>query len=193
MNKWIAATLIILLVASCRSKKKEAQKDTSAYFPVRSFLQSQVKELDTSLYRFIRIETVNGRSDTTDISREEIRKYAADFLSIPDLRDPEYGSDYDQFVSYDSLVGRVFMSYTAYDKDVEVVKQDVTIVPGFGTTDDVVQTVFLTHLRLIYTVLSGAEQIVVRIQWIQRTVLAHGPFSLGPFKLCVYVRALPRI
>ncbi|MGZ5286898.1 MAG: hypothetical protein ACXWV0_09555 [Flavisolibacter sp.] len=147
MNKWTTILLLFMLSFGCKSKKKVELKDTSAYFPVSNYLQSEIKRLDTSMYRFIKIETVNGKSDTTDISREDIRKYAADFLNIPNLRDAETGSDYDEMVSYDSLAGRVFMSYTAYDKDVEVVKQDVSIEPGFGAVEDKVKTIYVEKIK----------------------------------------------
>ena len=133
-----------MLSCSNNDKKKEKENvDTSRYFPILSYLQSQVKELDTSMYRFIKIETINGISDTMDISREDVRKYAKDFLEIPDIKDPEYGSDYEELTNFDSLLGRVFMSYTAYDKDVEVVKQDVTILPRFGDGEDEVKTIYI--------------------------------------------------
>lgn len=147
MNKWTAILLPLLIFMGCKSQKKEPPKDTSAYFPVSNYLQSEIKRLDTSMYRFIKIETVNGKSDTTDISREEIRKYAADFLDIPNLRDPGTGNDYDEMVSYDSMAGRVFMSYTAYDKNVDVVKQDVSIMPGFGAVEDKVMTIYVEKIK----------------------------------------------
>ncbi len=139
--------LLLIFVQACKSKEKEPEKDTSSYFHVSNYLKSEVKRLDTSLYRFIKIETVNGRSDTTDISREEIRKYAADFLDIPDIRDKKIGKDYEAMVSYDTLAGRVYMSYTAYKEEVEVVKQDVSIMPGLGAVEDKVMTIYIEKIK----------------------------------------------
>lgn len=148
MNKWLFVSAIVTLMLSCSTKKKETEKvDTSQYFPILSYLKSQVKALDTSMYRFIKIETADGKTDTSDISREDVRKYANDFLEIPDITDSDYGSDYSALTSYDSLMGRVFMSYTAYDKDVEVVKQDVTILPRFGDGADEVKTVYIEKIK----------------------------------------------
>ena len=187
MNQW-TCLIILCLAISCNNKKEET-KDTSGYFPVRSFLQGQIKALDTSMYRFICIETVNGVSDTADINREAVTRYAKDFIDIPDITDPENGSDYSEMSSYDSLMGRVLMSYTAYDKeDIEVVKQDVTVVPGFGAMPDEVKTVYIEkivsdddtvtekkmlwemdrffHIRTIKQTKNNAEQVHdLKIQW----------------------------
>lgn len=146
MKKWTGSFLIFILIIACNNKKKEI-KDTSSYFPVRSFLQNQVSELDSSLFRFIKIETKNGIADTNDISREEATRYAGEFLAIPDITNPELGSDYTEMSNYDSAMGRVIMSYTAYDKkDVEVVKQDVTVLPGFGAVEDEVKTIYIEKI-----------------------------------------------
>ena len=147
MNKWTCYLIVFILILACNNRKKEI-KDTSGYFPVRSFLQSQVSELDSSLYRFIKIETKNGVSDTTDITRDEATRFASEFLEIPDITNPQLGSDYSEMSSFDSIMDRVIMSYTAYDKkDIEVVKQDVTVLPSFGNGEDEVKTIYLEKIK----------------------------------------------
>jgi hypothetical protein len=140
--KFLTALLLASCLIACKGKKKET-KDTSRYFPIKSYLQSRIKGLDTSLYRFVKIETTNGHSDTSDISREEASEYAKEFLNIPDLKDPDQGSDYEEMSAYDSLMNRAIWSYTAYDKDVDVLKLDVTVIPKFGDGEDEVKTVYI--------------------------------------------------
>lgn len=130
---------------SCNNKKKN-NVDTSQYFPIRSYLQSQVKTLDTASYSFIRIETFNGSSDTSILEREELKQYTWEFTDIPDLRNPEEGSDYNETKSFDSLMGRVFMSYTAKKDDAEVTRQEITVLPALTGSDEI-KTVYIEKLN----------------------------------------------
>ena len=134
--KYLASAFFLLLIFfSCKSKGPE--KDTSGYFPILSYLQSQVKQLDTSLYRFTLVKTAANRSDSQIISREDIRKYANDFLNIPDIKKPKIGARYDDANIYDSLLGIVILTYLANDEDQEVVRQEVHVVPTFDGNDKV--------------------------------------------------------
>lgn len=138
--------ILFLFLLACNNKKKD-QKDTSNYFPVKSFMQSQIKELDTSMYRFIRVDNRNGQADTSDISREDAVKLASEFSDIPNLRDADEGQDYAAMTTYDSLTNRVIMSYTAFEsEDAEVIKQDVTIMPLFGAGEDEVKTIYIEKI-----------------------------------------------
>lgn len=143
MKRWLCYLFFIGLV-SCSSKKKE-EKDTSKYFPVLSPLQSQLKHLDTSMYSFIKIETEDGRSDTTYLRREEVRQYAKEFLNIPDVTQRKWGSDYIESTGYDTLLGRAFKNYTSDNEDQTTVKQQVFIMPTFGGNDEV-KTVYIEKL-----------------------------------------------
>jgi hypothetical protein len=135
---------LTLLCFACNDQKKET-RDNSQYFPIRSFLQSQVKSLDTASYTFIKIETINGKSDTSVVTKEELKKYTQEFTDIPDLRSSDEGSHYSETKSFDSLMGRVFMSYTSEDEDLEVVKQEITVLPTLTGSDEV-KTIYIEKL-----------------------------------------------
>ena len=139
--KILTFSLLLLFCFACGNKKKE-KKDTSRFFPVLSYLQSQVRQLDTSMFRITKVETSGGRSDTAIIHRNEVRKYAQDFLNIPDIKNPEFGSDYRESNIYDSLLGLAVLSYLAEDEDLEVTRQEVQIVPTFGGNDKV-KTIYI--------------------------------------------------
>lgn len=141
MKSLVYSLLLLCIISSCREKKKE-KKDTSEYFPILSYLQSQVKQLDTSLYRFTKVESEGNRSDTVIINRGDIRKYASDFLSIPDIKIQDIGSDYKASNIYDSAMGIVVMSYLGEDEDLEVTRQEVQIIPSFGGNDQV-KTIYI--------------------------------------------------
>lgn len=146
MRKWLFCFILAVLCIACKSKKnKNADIDNSNFFPVLSFLQSQVRGVDTSLYSITKIETINGKTDTTAIPREEFRKYAKDFLEIPDITKKEWKGDYSETTSYDTLIGRALLTYTANNSDLELLRQDVTILPTFGGNDEV-KTIYIHQL-----------------------------------------------
>jgi hypothetical protein len=136
MKSLVYGLLVLVLVAGCKQKKKE-RKDTSQYLPVLSLLHDQFNKIDSSLAGFIKIERVGNRSDSLIISREEAKKYAREFLDIPDIRIPKYGSDYVETKLYDSLMGLAIWSYQAQNEDLEVSRQDVTVLPSFSNNDAV--------------------------------------------------------
>lgn len=126
----------MIIFAGCNQKKKE-KKDTSQYFPILSYLQSQVKQVDTSLFRITKVETKGSVTDSVIINRSDVRKYASDFLDIPNLREVDQGSDYNETRIYDSVLGLAVLSYLSEDEDQEVTRQEVQIIPGFGGKDRV--------------------------------------------------------
>jgi hypothetical protein len=142
MNKWLFGFLLAFFCIACKSKKKNAAIDNSKFFPVVSFLQSQVKGMDTSLQSITKIEMVNGKADTTVIPREDFRNYAKDFLEIPDITQKKWKGDYTESTDYDESMERAVLIYTATDPELELRQQHVTILPTFGGNDEV-KTIFL--------------------------------------------------
>jgi hypothetical protein len=116
------------------------------FFPVHSYLHSQVAHIDTSLYPLRKIVRYNGKSDTSFIPREQFRKEAADFLTIPDIASNKLKDDYTESRIYDDLLKRVLFSYTPKEEDASILRQDVTIEPSAGG-DDAVRTIFINQLN----------------------------------------------
>ena len=144
MKYAITSIFFALALFACTSKKRK-DKDSSQYFPVRSYVQSQVKSLDTASYSFIKIEAFNGKSDTTLLGKEELKQYTKEFTDIPDLTDADEGNKYNETKSFDSLMGRVFMSYTATEDDMEVTRQEITVLPTLTGSDEV-KTIYVEKL-----------------------------------------------
>src|SRR5206468_6928722 len=97
--------------------------------PVISFLKGQVKDIDTSLYRIIKIETVNNKIDTEYIKREDFKKYAREFTDLPDITSDNLKDDYQETKTYDDVLKSYILTYTTNSKDREIVKEDVMINP----------------------------------------------------------------
>ena len=139
MNKFFLAACFIVALLSCGEKKKST-KEGDGFFPVKSYIQSQISHVDTSVYTIIKIVTANGKSDTTYIKREEFKTYAKDFLTTPDIS-PE---DYKETNLFDELLERAIINYTTEDEDAEVRRVEVIVQPN--PEGDKVQSIFIDQL-----------------------------------------------
>lgn len=135
MNKWILISSVVLLF-SCKNEQKEEGRDRG-FFPVLTYLNSQVAHVDTSVYRIVKITTVGNQSDTTYIRREDFRKEAADFLSIPDITQKKLKKDYKETELYDESLQSVVLSYMPTEDDAEIRRQEVMIRPQQAENDQV--------------------------------------------------------
>ena len=135
---------LIVCLFSCKSEKEEETEETR-FFPVLSYLNSQVAHVDTSLYRIIKITTVEKQSDTAYIPREEFRKAAADFLSIPDITKGSLKKDYKETELYDESIESVVLSYMPTEDGAEIRRQEVIIQPAQAETDQV-KSIFIDRI-----------------------------------------------
>ncbi|HEX2607456.1 MAG TPA: hypothetical protein VHK91_08755 [Flavisolibacter sp.] len=126
MNK-LGFWLLLLFAASCASKKSEDEKKEGAFFPVVSYLKSQAKAIDTSLYRIMKIETTGPVSDTQYIRREEFKTYAADFLNLPDITSSKWKDDYKEDKIYDEDLKSVILTYTTSEAENPIRREDVML------------------------------------------------------------------
>ncbi|TCJ14271.1 hypothetical protein EPD60_09730 [Flaviaesturariibacter flavus] len=134
MKFWLLLALP-LLALSC--KGKEENTDESGTFPVLSFIKSQVRDVDTSLYAINKIVTFEGRSDTTPLHRSQFREEAAPFLALPDITTRKWRDDYTETKLYDETLKRVVLFYTAKDPEAPIQREQVLIDPDKGAGGEV--------------------------------------------------------
>jgi hypothetical protein len=113
----------LALCSSCREKKE------NDFFPVLSFINSQVKDVDTSLYPIIRADKRDSTWDTTYIKRDQFRALAKDFLDIPDLKKYSIGKKFKEDKFYDQDMNRVVLTYTPVKKNAGLDRQEIVIIP----------------------------------------------------------------
>jgi hypothetical protein len=119
---------ILSLLVSCKEKKKKAEVPAEQFFPVTSYLKGELAKMDTSLATFYKIETVDGKSDTTPIRNVDVKRYAKDFATLPDISSDPLKNDYQATHDYDDLLGAfVFMFTTKEDHPVR--REDVVLDP----------------------------------------------------------------
>jgi hypothetical protein len=146
MNKIVIVFLCVLGLQACKAKKKEEQ-DRSQYFPALSFLKGQVNHIDTSLYRIVKIETIDSTSNTVYLKREEFRKYAKDFLDLPDISSDKWKEDYEETKMFDEELENFIVTYTTAKEDNELRREDVMLEPNNATGNSEVKNIIFNTLQ----------------------------------------------
>jgi hypothetical protein len=109
------AGLLMVSAESCRGREAQEASE-GGFFPVVSYLQSQVRHVDTSVYSIVKISKAHGLTDTTYLKREDFKAAAQDF-SIAAGPDAEKAADrYTETKLYDEDLKKVVLSYAPKDK-----------------------------------------------------------------------------
>src|SRR4051812_8720733 len=126
MNRLIIL-IFVLILFGCHNKKRDTAK---AYFSVVEFLQGEARKMDTSHYTLTKIETMNGISDTVTIPRKDFRKYADDFLTLPDIGSDDKHDKYEESNTYDADLKSVLLNYIPKDDKEEIRRQTIILQPN---------------------------------------------------------------
>lgn len=132
-----------LLLVSCNNKKNN-RKENSSFFPVLSFIKSQVAHVDTSVYRIIKIVKKDSTADTSYLKREEFRDAAKDFLTIPDIGSDDLIDEYTETELFVEDLNQVALNYMPKEPNKEITRQEVLIKPG--SDGDKVQSIFINRI-----------------------------------------------
>ncbi|MBA2498735.1 MAG: hypothetical protein H0V30_03315 [Chitinophagaceae bacterium] len=132
----------LFLFITCKTDNNESEQ----YFPVISFLNSQVAHVDTSVYAIKRITIRDSLSDTVFIPREEFRQLANDFLQAPDLTQKKFREKYTESEYYDDMLQKIIITYIPIEKDQELQRQEIHITPNTGDGDKI-STIILNRYQ----------------------------------------------
>src|SRR5690349_8352036 len=146
MDRIFFILVTVLLLSGCKNKKNEDEKE-AGFFPVVSFIKGQVKNIDTSLYRIVKVETIDTIKQTTYIKREDFRKYAKDFLELPDIASSKWKDDYQETKMFDDALNQVILSYTTSNDDAPVRREDVMLNPTNESGNSEVKNIIINTLE----------------------------------------------
>lgn len=128
----IIASLLVLCLWGCKNKpaappvQPTAAADTTKFFQVRDYLQSQLNEVSKTPYFIYRIDVVNGKKDSIAITSESFAEVAKQFLQ-PDINDSSIKSFYTENVFHDQTTKTYTLSYTTTNKELPVQNMDVLL------------------------------------------------------------------
>lgn len=140
MKKYVCFFSVLLLAIACKQKKNTENKDDQKenFFPVLSFIKSQVAHVDTSLYSIKKIVFIDStHTDTVFVPREQFRSLAKDFLEIPDLADKKYIKRYTEEKIFDETLNRVIISYKPQNPDKEELQKQEILIATDASGDKV--------------------------------------------------------
>lgn len=138
-NYLIIPTLVAILFIGCKEKKEAKQEPLISAL---SIIKGQLNELDTSLYSIIKYETADNITDTAYLRREEVRKFAAAFLSLPEIADKKYDKNYTEERLIDAQQETLNITSTAKNENAEIQKQIIVIALA-DVSSGKVQSIFI--------------------------------------------------
>jgi len=138
-NSLIILALVAILFAACKGKKETKQEQPISSL---SIIKGQLNGLDTSLYSIAKYETNNNITDTSYLKREEIRKFAAPFLSLPEIADKEYLNNYTEDRLIDAEQETLNITSAAKNENAEIQKQ-IIIITLADVSSGKVQSIFI--------------------------------------------------
>jgi len=123
-NYLILPALIAIFFAACKEKKETDQEPPISAL---SIIKGQLNSLDTSLYEIIKYETTDNITDTVYLKREEARKFATPFLTLPEIADKDYYKNYTEERLIDAQQETLNITSTAKNENAEIQKQIIVI------------------------------------------------------------------
>jgi hypothetical protein len=121
--------LLLLFVIACKQKSKDKSPKAEPFFPVLSYIKSQVAHVDTSLYSIIKVTWLDSvKTDTAYIKREDFKGLAKDFLELPDLSDKKYKDLYTEEKFYDEGLNKVMLTYLPKNSDTTIIQRQEVLI-----------------------------------------------------------------
>jgi len=113
---------LLVFLSACKEKDTTTDGPALSAIPI---IKGQLKDLDSSLYQFRKIEIRNDVSDTSFIRREEVKNYAQPFLSVPDITVKNYSKNYTEDRLIDAEQQTLNITSTAKKENAEIQRQIV--------------------------------------------------------------------
>ena len=133
--KIIIFPILLVSLISCKQKVKSKNEK---FFPVLSYIQSQVADIDTSLHSIRKLVYIDSlKTDTIYIHREQFRETAKDFLSIPDLSSSKYEDRYTEEKQLDETMNRVILTYAPLNPEKEEIQRQEVLIKTDPSGDKV--------------------------------------------------------
>ena len=160
-NYLIIPALTVLLFTACKEKKDSKKEEESNDPPISalSIIKGQLNHLDTSFYEVRKFETIGNVTDTVYLKRNEIRLFAAPFLSLPEIADEKYYERYTEDKLID--VQQNTLNITSISKsDTAEVQKQIVIVGLSPTENSKIQSIFIDRY-----ILQGDSTIEQKLFW----------------------------
>ena len=139
-NYLILPILITGLFVACKDKKETKQEPQISAL---SIIRGQINKLDTSLYAFIMYDKSDLRSDTTYLKREEVRKHAEPFLSLPDITDKKNFEKYTEERLIDAQTDLLSIISTLKEEESSEVLKQILVIDVTDVSSAKVKSIYI--------------------------------------------------
>ena len=157
-NYFLVPALTVILLTACKGKKETKEEDKP--ISVLSIIKGQLNHLDTSLYQVTKFEMINNQIDTAYLKREDIRKLATPFLSIPDVSDKEYSEKYTEDKLIDAQQGTLNITSTLKESSDAEIQKQIVIVDISDPSNGKIQSIYIDRY-----INSGDSTIQQKLFW----------------------------
>ncbi len=132
MNRIICFIIfLIILVSACKNKSgasSQQSEDTAhkEYYPISSFINAQLKNLDSLPLAVIKYTSAGNKTDTTVVDKKDFASVAGYFNS-PDITAPGIKEQIEETSFIDASIGTIMLTYTAKNDSLPLRKADVLL------------------------------------------------------------------
>ena len=145
---------------SCKSNTKQQpenkqETDSTVYYPINDYIRQQVRLVDSIPYYVYRVLVVNGKKDSTTISRPVFDSLAKLFI-VPELEENALRKNFSESVYVDESTNSVTLTYTPKDSNATVQNAMVLL----DTTSQNIKWAFINTLQN-----KGDSTIIQKIGW----------------------------
>lgn len=130
---FLAISIIFLGCKEGPGEKSEINtKDTTEFFQVSQYIQSQVDDVLKTPYFIYEKNTYNNKEDSFAITSQQFEKIAQKFLT-PDINDPKLKKEYIETAFLDQTTKTYTLNYTTKNRDLEIQNIDVLLKDDAST------------------------------------------------------------
>ncbi|MGN6435410.1 MAG: hypothetical protein ACTHMM_02715 [Agriterribacter sp.] len=160
MSKFSFVTAFLLIALYGCNNSSESSSDngednsTKQYYPIASYIESQLKYLDSVPLAIMHYTTINNVTDTTIAEKKDFRNSVGAAFIQSDISGTEQKKKYDETSFIDATLGVITLTYTPRknENDLPVSKIDVLL----SQENSAVKTIYIEK------VLRGGDSTVLK-------------------------------
>ncbi|MFT3948933.1 MAG: hypothetical protein QM763_18355 [Agriterribacter sp.] len=133
MKKYFLIVISICTVLACKNKGETASADQQSrdpaqkeFYPISSFIQSQIKKLDSLPLAVMKYTTINSKTDTSIVEKKDFAAIAG-YFTMPDITAPGTKNQFEETSFIDASIGTISLTYLAKNDTISLRKADVLL------------------------------------------------------------------
>ena len=142
---------------TAQSTADSTASDDSPYFPVTSYLKSEIAYVDSLPVGIMKYRTSGAKQDSSYIKLEEFHQLASEFLA-PELTDSMFRRSFNKTSMYDQSNSSGVFFYNTKDSATSVKRVDV--VTGKGAVYDEVKSIYIEKETI-----AGTNAVTKKMYW----------------------------